>query len=251
MASSSPIVALTLLALVFAVLGATPNPTIPTTLNDPLYEIARHATKPSQLPICCLKPQPSQEHTEEFLSFEEWKAKQAQIHAEGRDSTKHIHSVGNISDAPVSEPQVELAQHPVNAPEQPQQHTRPRFPVPLTDRFNYASLDCSARVHASHRSAKSPYSILSSKKDKYMLSPCNPPGEQKFVVLELCDDIRIDTVQLANFEFFSGVFKDFSVSVAKTFTNDPADWTHAGTYKAKNIRGIQVSMLSHRCNSLL
>ena len=74
-----------------------------------------------------------------------------------------------------------------------------------------------------------------------MLSPCNSPdGENKFVVVELCDDIRIDTVQLANFEFFSGVFKDFSVSVARTSPTDPDVWIPAGTYRAKNIRGIQV-----------
>jgi Sad1 / UNC-like C-terminal len=117
----------------------------------------------------------------------------------------------------------------------------PHFRVPLTDRFNYANMDCSARVHLSHRSAKSSSSILSSKRDRYMLSPCNPPNnEQQFVVVELCEDIRIDTVQLANFEFFSGVFKDFRVSVAKTYTTDGEGWTAAGTHRAKNVRGVQV-----------
>lgn len=78
-----------------------------------------------------------------------------------------------------------------------------------------------------------------------MLSPCNPPNkEQQFVVVELCEDIRIDTVQLANFEFFSGVFKDFRVSVAKTYTTDAEGWATAGTYKAQNIRGVQVCGLN-------
>jgi hypothetical protein len=111
----------------------------------------------------------------------------------------------------------------------------PYFRIPLTDRFNYASTDCSARVHTAHKSAKSSSSILSSKKDRYMLSPCNE--KEQFVVVELCDDIRIDTVQLANYEFFSGVFKEFTVSVAKTYTEG---WVVAGTYRAKNIRGVQV-----------
>ena len=72
-----------------------------------------------------------------------------------------------------------------------------------------------------------------------MLSPCGmSDGGQQFVVVELCEDIRIDTVQLANFEFFSGVFKDFTVSVAKTYNAE--GWTVAGTYKAKNVRGVQV-----------
>jgi hypothetical protein len=123
----------------------------------------------------------------------------------------------------------------------------PHFRVPVTDRFNYASLDCSARVHTSHRSAKSPASILSSKRDRYMLSPCRPPKgerEQQYIVVELCEDIRIDTVQLANFEFFSGVFKDFTVSVSKTYTTDPEGWTFASTHTAKNIRVVQVCHFS-------
>ena len=61
-----------------------------------------------------------------------------------------------------------------------------------------------------------------------------------FVVVELCEDIRIDTVQLANFEFFSGVFREFTVSVAKTYSTEPEGWTLAGTYVGKNVRGVQV-----------
>ena len=61
--------------------------------------------------------------------------------------------------------------------------------------------------------------------------------------MELCEDIRIDTVQLANFEFFSGVFKEFTVSVAKTYAAADAEgWTVVGTYVGKNVRGVQVSL---------
>lgn len=130
-----------------------------------------------------------------------------------------------------------------NQEEPPYESLSPHFRVPLTDRFNYAGTDCSARVHTAHKSAKSPSSILMSKRDRYMLSPCRPPKkeEKQFVVVELCEDVRIDTVQLANFEFFSGVFKEFTVSVAKTYTTDPEAWVSAGSYKAKNARGVQVS----------
>lgn len=231
------VVVLVLLAAVGRSIGITPTPTISTSTNDLFHDIAKQITKPPEPPICCLKPLPSVELTEEFLSFEDWKAKQALLQTESNDSTKQATVVNNVLDVP-PEPQADPGQPTASA----QEHTLPTFPVPLTDRFNYASLDCSARIHHSHRSAKSPWSILSSKKDRYMLSPCNPPsGEQKYVVVELCDDIRIDTVQLANFEFFSGVFKEFTVSVMKTRTTDPESWTFAGTYKAKNIRGVQVS----------
>ena len=49
-----------------------------------------------------------------------------------------------------------------------------------------------------------------------------------------------DTIQLANFEFFSGVFKDFRVSVAQTY--DAEQWTSVGNYRAKNIRSVQVGI---------
>jgi len=127
----------------------------------------------------------------------------------------------------------------------------PHFRVPVTDRFNYASMECSARIHKAHKSAKSASSILSSKKDRYMLSPCatktaDGKEEDHFVIVELCEDIRIDTVQLANFEFFSGVFKEFTVSVAKTYTPDVPEWTTVGTYRARNIRGVQVCIICPR-----
>jgi len=119
----------------------------------------------------------------------------------------------------------------------------PHFRVPLTDRFNYASVDCSARVHTAQpaAAAKSASNILSSQRDRYMLSPCGATA--RFVVVELCEDVRIDTVQLANFEFFSGVFREFTVSVAKTYVAADAEgWTVVGTYVGKNVRGVQVSV---------
>ncbi|KAH9028634.1 hypothetical protein EDB85DRAFT_1828935, partial [Lactarius pseudohatsudake] len=81
-------------------------------------------------------------------------------------------------------------------------------------------------------------SILSSKWDRYMLSPCAAPPQFVQVIVELCEDIRIDTVQLTNFEFFSGVFKEsckeFTVSVAKMYAMDTEGWTVVGTYVGKN-----------------
>ncbi len=67
------------------------------------------------------------------------------------------------------------------------------------------------------------------------------------MIAELCDDIRIDTVQLANFEFFSGVFKTLRIGVAQTLpVGDPESWdgwTEMGTYTARNVRGVQASSI--------
>lgn len=223
----------------------------PTSPNDPFRAIALQVPKVPQPPICCLKPSTPLEPVDDevLLSFEEWKTRQTAMQAssdakaEGRNRSSFGGNTNsdNGSDPIPSLHDPSISLNPSKTEEAtPEQRVEvsPHFRVPLTDRFNYASLDCSARVHTSHRSAKSPSSILSSKRDRYMLTPCDAK-EKQFVAVELCDDIRIDTVQLANFEFFSGVFKDFSVSVAKTYTTDVDGWTHVGTYKAKNVRGVQ------------
>ncbi|KAI3621196.1 sad1-unc-like c-terminal [Moniliophthora roreri] len=226
---------------------ALPVFSVPSSPNDPFRAISTKVIREEEPPVCCLIPLPPLEPVEDdvLLSFEEWKVKQSK---EGNMSSLGSHVTatrnGNAeSGTPLGE-QDSSSSHsegsePLVSSVVDLEKVSPHFQVPLTDRFNYASMDCSARVHTSHRSAKSPSAILSSKKDRYMLSPCNSPKENQFVVVELCDDIRIDTVQLANYEFFSGVFKDFTVSVAKTYTTSQEGWVNAGTYKAKNIRGVQ------------
>jgi Sad1 / UNC-like C-terminal len=207
-----------------------------------------------------------------FLSFEDWKAKrfsesnsnnqksngppnintstrspaeggvEAPAAAAAHSSVTFDPAPDAMDAAPPSEWIAGGSTSPIPPPPPPPVSASPHFRVPLTDRFNYASLDCSARVHTAHGAAKSAANILSSKRDRYMLSPCGALAQ--FVVVELCEDIRIDTVQLANFEFFSGVFREFTVSVAKTHAAADAEgWTVVGTYEGKNVRGVQVSRL--------
>ena len=269
---------LLLLLLTYPVLAA------PTSRNDPFRTIALKQPKPGQDPMCCLipplptEPQPTED--ELLLSFEDWKAKllaeersnsatgssgdtDSARHSPGTDPIQAVDGSGNGSDGGGAEGRDDTADsssasHPNNlipstSSQTPQDQSDlgfgepmlPHFRIPLTDRFNYASMECSARIHKAHKSAKSASSILSSKKDRYMLSPCTTKTadgkeEKHFVIVELCEDIRIDTVQLANFEFFSGAFKDFTVSVAKTYTPDLPEWTTVGMYRARNIRGVQV-----------
>lgn len=251
----SSLVPLSLLALVFAL----PVLSAPTSPNDPFHAISLQAPKRPEHPICCLRPlEPVEPSPREdvFISFEDWKArrlgeageqpsgppssasntqKSSRPNNSASDPTgaEHASSSDQLHDAA----QANIPQDAIDS-SHVDERLSPHFRIPTLDRFNYASTDCSARVHNAHRSAKSPSSILSSKKDRYMLSPC--AEKKQFVVVELCDDIMIDTVQLANYEFFSGVFKDFSVSVAKTYTPDEEGWTHAGTYRAQNVRGVQV-----------
>jgi hypothetical protein len=269
-----------ILCLLFAspILSDRPPPP-PTTHYDPFHAIATLAPKPSDEPVCCLKPLTPLEPVDDdiFLSFEDWKAKRF---SESSSNSQKSNGPPNTSTPTTREPAEGGAEAPAAAahhasisfdsapgyapdamvdattapsegtvggsttvipPPPPPVSASPHFRVPLTDRFNYASLDCSARVHTAHGAAKSAASILSSQRDRYMLSPCG--AKPQFVVVELCEDIRIDTVQLANFEFFSGVFREFTVSVAKTYAAADAEgWTVVGTYVGKNVRGVQVSI---------
>lgn len=105
------------------------------------------------------------------------------------------------------------------------------------ERFNYASFDCAANVLKTNSRCKSSSSILMENKDRYMLNECSM--NHKFIVVELCDDILIDTVVLANFEFFSSMFRTFRVSVSDRYPVKQEKWKELGTYEARNSRDIQ------------
>lgn len=200
--------------------------------------------KPTPQPACSLSSEPV-DLAPEFLSFEEWKEKMAQRPEVAKEPTTAEHDATNEGH---KEHETTNALNDSAHDQSPLPDTAalavpsmplPRSHIPLIDRFNYASNECNARIQAVDKSGKSAVSILTRTKDKYMLSPCQT-SEQKFVVVELCEDIRIDTVQLANFEFFSGVFKDIRMRVANAYTDDGQGWDLLGEYRAKNIRGVQV-----------
>ncbi|GAA6012700.1 hypothetical protein JCM10207_005330 [Rhodosporidiobolus poonsookiae] len=145
----------------------------------------------------------------------------------------------------VSAPPVATAPNPsssLSSPIQPLPHVGTGDPsdplLHLKDRSNYAAFECAAMVHRSSRKSKGASSILVEKKDRYMLTPCS--AKPKFVDVELCDEIRIDTLVLANFEFFSSTFKHFKASCSVDYPGKADDWHDLGTYRARNVRGIQV-----------
>lgn len=90
------------------------------------------------------------------------------------------------------------------------------------ERFNYASFDCAATVLKTNSECTGSSSVLIENKDSYMLNECR--ANNKFLILELCDDILVDTVVLANYEFFSSIFQTFRVSVADRYPAKPDQW---------------------------
>ncbi|KAI1622903.1 UNC-like C-terminal-domain-containing protein [Exophiala viscosa] len=111
------------------------------------------------------------------------------------------------------------------------------------ERFNYASYDCAATILKTNPEAKGASAVLGKNKDSYMLNECS--AQNKFLILELCDDISIDTIVLANFEFFSSTFRTFRVSVSDKYPVKVDKWKTLGTFEAHNTRNVQAFLVEN------
>ncbi|KAH7393537.1 UNC-like C-terminal-domain-containing protein [Cadophora sp. MPI-SDFR-AT-0126] len=111
------------------------------------------------------------------------------------------------------------------------------------ERANYASFDAGATILKTHHGAKNNKAVLIENKDSYMLSECTI--ENKFVIIELSEDIWIDTVVLANYEFFSSMVRTFRVSVSDRYPVKMDKWKDIGTYEARNSREIQAFLITN------
>ncbi|KAL1793767.1 hypothetical protein ACET3X_008749 [Alternaria dauci] len=110
------------------------------------------------------------------------------------------------------------------------------------ERFNFASFDCAATVLKTNKQAKSSTAVLVENKDSYMLNICS--AKNKFLIVELCDDILVDTIVLANYEFFSSMFRHFRVSVSDRYPVKLEKWRTLGTFEARNSRDVQPFLIT-------
>ncbi|KAK6584322.1 hypothetical protein PZA11_002546 [Diplocarpon coronariae] len=111
------------------------------------------------------------------------------------------------------------------------------------ERLSYASFDAGATILKTHPGAKNSKAVLLENKDSYMLSECKT--ENKFIIIELSEDIWIDTVVLANYEFFSSMIRTFRVSLSDRYPVKLEKWKDAGTYEARNSREIQAFLIAN------
>ncbi|KAJ6264868.1 hypothetical protein Dda_1021 [Drechslerella dactyloides] len=222
------------------------------------------------------EPQPATEDAEapidtaKFLSFEEWKAKNlakagqsaenfgerapkearrrpgavpSALDALGEDAEIDLSFDGSESgdEADGGEPNRQSEAPPAEAIK-PDTHVRSKDAgKTCKERFNYASFDCAATVHRTNPESKGASAILVENKDSYMLNKCG--AKNKFLIVELCDDILVDTVVLANYEFFSSMFRTFRVSVSDRYPVKSAGWKDLGVFEARNTREIQAFLI--------
>jgi hypothetical protein len=115
--------------------------------------------------------------------------------------------------------------------------------ITCKERFSYASFDAGATILKTHSGAKNSKAVLIENKDSYMLSEC--ATENKFLIVELSEDIWIDTVVLANYEFFSSMIRTFRVSVSDRYPVKMEKWKDLGVYEARNSRDIQAFLIEN------
>jgi len=66
-----------------------------------------------------------------------------------------------------------------------------------------------------------------------MLNKC---GAEKFFIVELCDDIPIDTAILAGFEFFLSMFHSIKMFVRDRYPIKQNGWKDLSTFEEENSR---------------
>ena len=254
-----------------------PEPPAEITTESPPSS-APHSTDPSSSSVSILPSnepeEPSPLEGDKFMSFEEWKKQNLQkvgqsehigrnkadtqaqrkrpvsIHTAldslGDDAEIELDFSGFIPDGPelastsavMESGEAEHVQSDLEAASTPGVRSRSRNAGTTSkERYNYANFDCSANIRKFNPEATSTGAVLGENKDSYMLNVCS--ASNKFLILELCDDISIDTIVLANFEFFSSIFRTFRVSVSDKYPVKIDKWMTIGTFEARNTRDVQ------------
>ncbi|RZF38537.1 hypothetical protein LSTR_LSTR006132 [Laodelphax striatellus] len=99
---------------------------------------------------------------------------------------------------------------------------------------NYASPDCGAKVVSTNPEASSVWAVLSTSRDEYLLNSCH---NKIWFVVELCEAIQPEKIELANFELFSSILREFSVSVSDR--HPTREWTQVAQLEAREVRTVQ------------
>ena len=225
--------------------------------------------------------EPSPLEDEKFMSFEEWKKQNLQkvgqsehvgrdaqverqvprkrpmniqtaLDALGDDAEIDLDFSGFIPDGP----DIHAPDHRSDNDKQGQDIVDPDTPTAPSighrskdagttckERYNYASFDCAASVRKYNAEAGGATTVLGENKDSYMLNVCSV--DNKFLIIELCNDISIDTIVLANFEFFSSTFRTFRVSVSDKYPVKIDKWKTLGTFEARNTREVQAFLVEN------
>ena len=72
-----------------------------------------------------------------------------------------------------------------------------------------------------------PQHVIMRNEDEYLIYPCDQDAS---FTIELCENIKILRVELANYELFSGTPAHFAVFTSDKFSSDTSDWVTVGNF---------------------
>ena len=111
--------------------------------------------------------------------------------------------------------------------------------------FNFASQAAGAVVlDKSPAAAKGFHNLLNDDRDKYGICACD---EKKWVVIGLSEDILVASVEVANYEKYSSMLKDFQILASNTYPT--SEWIDLGTYTAEAHLGPQLFAISRHTDA--
>ncbi|GAV48523.1 hypothetical protein ZYGR_0K00280 [Zygosaccharomyces rouxii] len=174
-----------------------------------------------------------------FLSFNEWRlAKMNQEVIQEQQRSKAQEQIDTLEAEPLGDDmEIELSVFSTTDTIEEKQESEPEGKV-YNHKFNFASLDCAATIVKTNSEASGATSILTENKDKYLLNPCS--AANKFIIIELCQDILVEEVALANFEFFSSTFSRIRLSVSDLYPVAKNGWRVLGEFDAEDSRNLQI-----------
>uniref|UniRef100_A0A915DY93 SUN domain-containing protein n=1 Tax=Ditylenchus dipsaci TaxID=166011 RepID=A0A915DY93_9BILA len=104
-------------------------------------------------------------------------------------------------------------------------------------RRNYASKECGAKVIFANDEAENKNAVLNDKeRDDYMRNPCDR-AQNKFLIVELCENIQPTMLEIANFELFSSSPKEIRFSISERYPT--LEWQVVGEFEAQDNREFQ------------
>lgn len=182
--------------------------------------------------------------TKAFISFDEWrvaKLNEAPAIVERRvRSQKRIETMEG--DSLGDDMEIELGFFSNVDDNTGEEENEPEGKI-YSHKFNFASIDCAATVVMTNSEASGAASILIENKDKYLLNPCSAPNQ--FIIIELCQDILVEELGIANFEFFSSTFSQLRFSVSDRYPVSKNGWRILGEFEAENTRNLQMFSIAN------
>ncbi|EFJ30416.1 hypothetical protein SELMODRAFT_440339 [Selaginella moellendorffii] len=105
---------------------------------------------------------------------------------------------------------------------------------------NYAAASLGAKVLGVNKEGKGGGNILIKDNDKYFRNPCG--AKDKFVIVELAEEILVETFVIANYELYSSNPRELELLGSLSYPS--SGWKLLGKFEAKNVRQPQRFILA-------